>query len=66
MTDTSQAGQYTGQPDQPPGDQAGEQTDGPKGQIAAGLYLVSQNVELAQIPADAEDEPAGEEGEQLA
>jgi hypothetical protein len=49
MTDTSDTGQS--------GEQQGEQ----QGQIAAGLYVVSQNVELAQIPSDAEEEPAGEE-----
>jgi hypothetical protein len=32
-----------------------------QGQITAGLYVVSQSVELAQIPADAEDEPAADE-----
>ena len=49
MTDTWEAGQ------------PGEQPDEQQGQIAAALYVVSQHVELAQIPADAEDEPAGEE-----
>jgi hypothetical protein len=49
MTDTSDSGQ------------AGEQ----QGEIAAGLYVVSQNVELAQIPADAEDEPAAQEHESM-
>jgi hypothetical protein len=53
MTDTADTQQA--------GEQPGEQTGEQQGEISAGLYVVGQNVELAQIPSDAEDEPTGTE-----
>jgi hypothetical protein len=57
MTDTADTQQAGEQAGEQPGEQTGEQ----QGEISAGLYVVGQNVELAQIPSDAEDEPTGTE-----
>jgi hypothetical protein len=45
-------------------DEQGEQQQGEEqGEIEAGIYTVSQNIEIAEIPADAYDPVDDSEGE---